>query len=296
MISRNFFLNGKINYSLSGKFQRFANASKHHRRKDLFVILHDYDRGATFGDWHYPEDWFTYWNEAYDPPGLAELKKLKAELNERRIADNYERQKHEWRAREFWNKFYVKHEANQHPYVLRKNIIPYFAKQCRSWLLIPVSDVDHNLVTLQIIKPDGFKRLWKGTSQKGLMIWLWDKLPDYYDGVIRVCEGYATGCTIRQITKSPVVCGINSLNMIKVCIELRRKFIHAKIKICADNDKYDDVNIGIKHAKEAQKFISAPICYPVFDGLRYYGKPTDFNDLFCMFGYNATREQLLVDR
>lgn len=296
MNERHFHIKGNINYNLSEKFQRFSNASTHKRTKDLFVVLHDYDRGATFGDWHYPDDWFTYWNENYDKPDTKELKQFKKLLEERKSIESYERSKKEWRASEFFHKYYINQYAGSHPYIINKSIVPYYAKQHRSKLLIPIYDIDHQLKTIQIIKPDGFKRLWKGTSQKNLMMWLCDKLPDNYDGIIRVCEGYATGCTIRNITNSPVVCAINSLNMIKVCIELKRKFIHAKIKICADNDKWGKENIGLKHAKEAAKFIHAPIYYPVFDGFNFIGKPTDFNDLYFLFGREITKAQLLVAR
>ncbi len=299
MHSRNFYIKGNINYNLTGKFQRFSNAENYKRKKDLFVILHDYDRGATFGDWHYPEDWFTYWNENYDSPGIAELKKIKAELIIIKAKDDYRRSRAEWRSRELWLKYYVSHDPKLHPYIIKKKIIPYYARQIRSWLLIPISNIDHELVTLQIIKPDGFKRLWKGTSQKSLCIWLWDKLPDNYSGVIRICEGYATGCTIREITRNPVVCGINSLNMIKVCIELRRKFIHSIIKICADNDKWGKENIGIKHALDASKFTGAKVYYPIFEKNTkntYIHNPTDFNDLFICQGKNEVKNQLLINR
>lgn len=296
MHSRQFFIKGHINYNLTGKFQRFGNANKYGRKKDLFVILHDYDRGATFGDWHYPEDWFTYWNKNYETPSLTELKKLKAELEIRKINDAYERSKAEWRSRELWFKYYINHDPASHPYIIRKKIYPYYSRQIRSWLLVPISNIDHELVTLQIIKPDGFKRLWKGTSQKSLCMWLCDKLPDDYSGIIRVCEGYATGCTIREITKNPVVCGINSLNMIKICIELRRKFIHSNIKICADNDKWGKENIGIKHALEAAKFINAKIYYPVFQENISLHNPTDFNDLYICQGKMEVHNQLLIPR
>jgi putative DNA primase/helicase len=295
MTSRNFFIKGKINYNLTGKFQRFPNASVYKRSKDLFVVLHDYDRGATFGDWNYPDDWFTYWNKKYENPNLSELKIRKKVMEANKAAEAYERSKREWRSKEFWHKYYLNHDPTTHPYVIKKCIFPYYAKCYRTKLFIPVSDIDFNLKTLQIIKPDGFKRLWKGTSQRNLMMWLCQKLSQNYDGIIRVCEGYATGCTIKHITKSPVVCGINSLNMIKVCIELKRKFIHAQIKICADNDKWGRENTGLKHATQAAKFINAPIYYPIFES-NNNREPTDFNDLYVLHGAQEVKRQLLMAR
>jgi len=296
MESRNFHIKGAINYSLSGKFQRFSDGSKHKRKKDLFVILHDYDRGATFGDWHYPDDWFTYWNINYEKPELAQRRLNKQLQIEKKAIQDYEKAKKQWRAKEFWNKFYTKEDPENHPYIVNKKIMPFYAKKCRSWLLIPVSDVNFNFITMQIIKPSGFKRLWKGTSQKNNMIFLCDKLQDDYRGVIRVCEGYATGCTIREITKSPVVCAINANNLLSVCVLLRRKFIHANIKICADNDKWGIDNPGLKYANSAAKILNCEIYYPDFPDSYLWKYPTDFNDLYVLFGQNETKKQLLMKR
>lgn len=296
MEANNFHIRGLIDYNITGKFQRFPDASKYKRSKDLFVVLHDHDRGATFGHWKYQEEWVTYWNKNYESPGLEKLKETKRQLQNTKALQDYNRHKCEWRARELFLKYYAKHLPSFHPYVVTKRIHPYYAKQVRSWLLVPISNIDNELVTLQIIKPDGFKRLWKGTSHKELMIWLWDKLPNDYSGVIRICEGYATGCTIRTITKSPVVCSINSSNLPATCVAIRRKFIHAKIIICADNDCWGDDNAGIKVAKLGAKYTNAKIYYPIFDCLLSIKKPTDFNDLYDLYGYKEARRQLLIAR
>jgi putative DNA primase/helicase len=167
----------------------------------------------------------------------------------------------------------------------------------RSWLLVPVHDIDHNFVTLQIIKPDGFKRLWKGTSQKNNMMWLCDlPLDKRYEGIIRVCEGYATGCTIREITKSPVVCAINANNLLNTVVQLRQNFIHADIRICADNDAYGEINSGLLHGKNAAKRTGSTLYFPTFEGCCIDKKPTDFNDLFILAGKDLVKEILSIPR
>lgn len=296
MHQRNFHIHGAINYNISGKWQRFSDSTTGKRKKDLFVILHDYDRGATFGDWHYPDDWFTYWNSANGRPSADDLMARKEEAVKRKVEQTYERSKREWRAREFWHRFYLTKDAARHPYAVRKIIDAYGAKIVRSWLVVPVHTIDHKVLTLQIIKPNGFKRLWKGTSPKGNMIWLSEELPENYNSVIRVCEGYATGCTIRSITGSPVVCSINANNLLDTVIELRRKYINANIRICADNDKWGAENTGLKYAEQAARLCGMSLHYPVFDEQYSFCKPTDFNDLFVLAGHEIVKKQLIITR
>lgn len=292
MASRNFYIQGNINWQLDGKFQRFASPNGRPRKKDLFVVLHDYDRGATFGDWHYQDDWCTHWNSAYGKPTTYEIIERQKKLEIQKTEAAYRRSKCEWRARTFWNKFYCNDDVTQHPYVIRKHIIPYYAKQCRSWLLVPVTDIEHKLMTVQIIKPDGFKRVWKGTSHKGLMTWLSDPLPAYFDKFIYLCEGYATGCTIKEALDVPVVCALSAKNLMLVGNALRKHFPNSGIMICADNDSYGDYNIGIECANATMNAIGMPMRNPCFKKYDISSKPTDFNDLLALAGKDIVRQQL----
>ena len=296
MESRRVYIRGKINYGISEKFQRFADATVSKRDKDLFVVLHDYDRGATFGHWKYPDDWYTHWNTAYGRPSLDDLRERKEAVLKRKQEQIYERSKAQWRAKEFFNKFYVSRDATRHPYVIKKRFYPYLSRQVRSWLLVPIRDIDYDLMTVQIIKPDGFKRLWKKTSQKGNMIWICDPLPENYDGVIRICEGYATGCTIHQVTQSPVICAISAGNLLDTAVLVRQKFIDAIIKICADNDQYGESNTGIIHGRAAALVTGSALHYPVFDNISQRDKPTDYNDLFALCGAKEVKRQLITIR
>jgi putative DNA primase/helicase len=296
MNSRNFFPEGKINYGLPGKFQRFSVKGKYKNSKDLFVVVHDYDRGVTFGDWHYPDDWTTCWNPIYGKPTISELKARQEESAQRRQEQVYERSRASWRARELWSKHYTEYDARDHLYVRCKKILPYCAKKVRSWLLVPVHNIHQELVTVQIIKPNGFKRFWKKTSGKELMTWLSHPIDKYYDGVIRICEGYATGCTIRHVTKMPVVCALSALNMVNIALDMRVNYPHAIIKICADNDKWGNENVGLKYAKETINMTGATLYYPIFDGLDCTNKPTDFNDLFVLSNENEVKRQLVIIR
>lgn len=299
MASRNFHIRGKINYSITGKWQRFPDATKGHKRsRDLFVVLHDHDRGATFGDWHYPDDWYTFWTDSTGKkPTVTELKRRHEDAEKLKVRKALDKAQCELRARALFRMLYVKQWAGDHPYVKAKRIFPYHAKQVRSWLLVPIHDVHHRLVTLQIIKPDGFKRLWKGTSQKGCMIWLSEPLQYNYEGTILVCEGYSTGCTLRRVSDWPVVCALNANNIFHTVQLLRQKFLHACIKICADNDQWNErENTGLVNSNFTTRQFGITQTWPEFDGLDVSQKPTDFNDLYALTHSEEVKRQIIINR
>lgn len=130
-----------------------------------------------------------------------------------------------------------------HPYVKKKKIIPLGAKQLKEQILVPVYR-DKQLKGLQTIfqqvSPDGeleiVKLFLKGTDKKGSFAPL-GELPDKPE-VIFVCEGWATGCSIYQAVKKPVIVAFDAGNIVPVVESLRKQYSEAKIVICADNDAH----------------------------------------------------------
>lgn len=196
----------------------------------------------------------------------------------------------------FWKKISAMKSAATHPYTLRKNIYPHNAIIIRGMCVLAVRDIDYEIQSLQFIKKNGFKQFKAGGSVSGNMIWLCDELPENYSGVIRLCEGWSTGCTIKSITKSPVICALNAYNLVKVANEIRTKYIKAHVKICADNDQWGKENVGLNCAKQASGNTGYSIHYPSFENLEVGSKPTDFNDLYAIGGYEATKKQLILMR
>ena len=298
MESHGFFIQGSINYN-SDKIQRFKNRNKVRGGQDIFVALHDY-RGATFGDWHNKDGWVTWWLNASVKISVheeADRRERTREIEQRRlkmrkIAIN--------RALRLWDKGTT--DTDEQSYIKKKRIRGYYSRQIKQlrWikdtLLIPIRNIDYEFQGVQIIKPNGFKRLWKGTSQKDNMIWLSPPLPDNYDGVIRVCEGYATGCTIYETIGSPVICAINANNLVNVMQLLRQKYPKYNLKICADNDQWSGQNSGLICALNAENVSGAIIYYPTFNQSDVREKPTDFNDLMCLNGIEEVERQLTLIR
>jgi phage/plasmid primase-like uncharacterized protein len=221
--------------------------------------------------------------------------KIALEEERRRILLNREKRYKEKSARciKFLSKIiHLPNKAIHHPYIIRKKILPLSAITVRDLLVIPILNIHHEIQSLQFITKSGFKLFKKGAPTTGGMIWLTIILPVDYSGVIRLCEGWATGCTIAQLTKQPVVCALNAYNIVRVALDLKRKYIHAHIKICSDNDSAKKKNVGLKYATDAAKAIGASLHYPIFEN----NKGTDFNDLFILSGEEATRRQLTLIR
>jgi putative DNA primase/helicase len=187
-----------------------------------------------------------------------------------------------------------RNSALQHLYVLRKKIIPLSARVARSLIVLAVRDVRYQIQSMQFIKPNGFKQFKAGGAIKGGMIWLSPPLDNDYSGVIRLCEGWATGCTIAEITQQPVVCTLNASNMVNVAKLLVDNFPKATLLICADNDCWGANNAGAIAAAESVMITRNKIFYPEFKDSHEAKRPTDFNDLFLLEGFAETRKQLTI--
>ncbi len=112
---------------------------------------------------------------------------------------------------------------------------------------------------------------------------------------ILVCEGYATGLSIRMATERrlPVFVALDAGNLVHVCEMLLELHPAAWLLICADDDWQTEGNPGRAAAKLAAKALErCDIVWPVFrPGARKRGD-TDFNDLHVRCGLNVVKRQL----
>lgn len=289
----------QINWQ-STAIQRFKNI-KRPKQKDLFLRIHHDFLGANFGDWHDQSQWVVWRWKQNKPLSIVD----RQDNDHQRLL--YEQRKSRERSHAIkrltilWNEYCHEIDIDNpnipiHNYIRQKRIRPLYARSCRSVIVLPVRDIDYDLVSLQFIKVDGFKRFKHHAQFKDAMVWLSEPLPEGYSGDIRICEGWATGCTIYDAIGAPVVCAMSAGNLVSVATQLRKKYPHAWLKICADNDQWGSDNVGIHYAVEAAKATNATIYWPEFNGLDCSKKPTDFNDLQCLAGIEAVENQLLFLR
>jgi putative DNA primase/helicase len=152
---------------------------------------------------------------------------------------------------------------------------------------------------LQLIKPDGFKIFTEGFSKTGCALRLGEV--DASTSVVLVCEGYATGLSIRMATgrRWPVYVALDAYNLAFVVDILREIHPRQHLLICADDDwksvDHDGPNPGRNKAMAAAK--PTPRCdiiWPVFDPDLRQVKDTDFNDLHQRQGLEAVARQFLT--
>lgn len=109
-------------------------------------------------------------------------------------------------------------------------------------------------------------------------------------GPLVICEGFATGASIREATGYPVAVSFNAGNLQAVALALRAKFPQARLILAADDDwKRTEGNIGMDKATAAAQEVGARLAVPRFPADRPE-KATDFNDLHQLHGGEAGLE------
>jgi len=211
-----------------------------------------------------------YYRKYYNSNGYKEM----MQAREKELAEAQSRARDEARAR--FDQY--KAAAPNHPYLKRKNVESYGLKQIGEALVVPLYDVDENFRTYQTIAPDGEKLFYPGAPTKGAFFSVATLGPANakIDGPILICEGYATGATMYEVTGYPVVCAMNAGNLLPVAKALRERFPDRKILVAADNDTKTKGNPGLTKAQEAVEQAKLDgLIFPEFpDGVG----GTDFND------------------
>lgn len=152
-----------------------------------------------------------------------------------------------------------------HPYLVAKMVSPYDLKQEGNGLLIPIY---HNkqLINLQTIYPNGQKRFIAGGQVKGGYSIIGDvgaMANDFY-----IAEGWATGASLHEATRKPVLVAFNAGNLLGVALDARKAFPYAQIVIGADNDSASKtgINVGVVKAQEAALAIRGKVSIPPIAG------------------------------
>ncbi|MDR3187262.1 MAG: DUF927 domain-containing protein, partial [Holosporaceae bacterium] len=192
-------------------------------------------------------------------------------------------------ALEIWNSA---SDCKSHSYLQTKKIKAHGLKIDRQTLLIPLHDEHGNLSSLQKIWPDlqkpgkFIKGFLKGSKIQGSCF----TLGQIQDNVV-ICEGYATGATIHEITGLPVVVAFSSNNLLNITHRVAENHPRAGIIVAADNDRFKPGNPGLTKAKEAAAAVKARLVVPEFASDD--GEPTDFNDLYTREGAEVVKGAFL---
>ena len=164
----------------------------------------------------------------------------------------------------------------KHPYLMRKQVKPHGLRQRGNELLVPLYH-SLQLVNLQRIAPDGSKRFLAGGRVKGS----YSPLGGIGENqTLYICEGWATGATLREATGSAVACAMNAGNLLEVALQLKHRYPAARLVIAGDDDRQTLGNPGRTAANAAALAVDAEVVFPDWPE----GVPlalSDFNDLYC---------------
>jgi putative DNA primase/helicase len=149
-----------------------------------------------------------------------------------------------------------------HPYLISKGVKPTGIRQLRDDLLIPIYDQQQQIQTLQIISPDGSKKLFPGGKKKGgfFVVGDWTSNLKLY-----VAEGWATAASVNELTGEPCACVVDCGNL-DPAIAAIKGWLSPSWEICiaADNDWETDGNPGLAKAAEAAIKYKTTLWYPPF--------------------------------
>lgn len=270
-----------------GRLCRFPTNGRADDAAGWLRIFPDQD-GAAFGDWRSGAA-FTWQRErAGPPPDAAELAAIRAKAQAVRDAAEAEREESyrdaAHKARATWQ---AAAPTEGHPYLSGKGIGPHIARERGGWLVIPVHDNAGNIQSVQSVSPTGQKLFMPGGKMAGGRCWLGDPTES---GPLVLCEGFATGASIREATGWPVCVAFTAGNLRQVACDLRERFPRARMVIAGDDDRATPGNPGRTKALEAARLVNATTIFPSFDG----ADGSDFNDLAQQSGLEAVR-RLIAD-
>ena len=135
------------------------------------------------------------------------------------------------------------------------------SKQAGEWALVPLCDVECLLWNLQTIAGDGAKLFQRG----GRITGLFSPLGDLSDPkMLLITEGWATGATLHEESRYPVLCAMNAGNLLPVAKAARATWPDVDLVICADNDRHTKGNPGVTAATAAAKAAGGRLAVPQF--------------------------------
>jgi putative DNA primase/helicase len=187
-------------------------------------------------------------------------------------------------------------ESGACAYLTRKGVGAHGVRYTKTGdLLVPMRDAESQLLNVQTIRgelpqSDAPSKLFaRGARKSGLWHTITGDNPE--DGTLLICEGYATGATLREASGRRVVVAFDCGNLIHVARELRRLHPHARIVIAGDDDRDTAArtgrNPGREKAEAAARAVRGLAIFP--QGLT---SGSDFNDLAASEGLHAVRAQV----
>lgn len=256
---------------LDGTIHRYSSRrEKQADKSEWYVGFCDNDFiYCTFGTWRNGTQQFTYrsWETSEVPVDIKE----RMEAAHSAAVEEVER----LRIQAIETAYRILQESSEvtnHPYLERKRVAVEKVRQWNTHLIIPIYDIDDNLISIQKIDANGEKRFLQGAKVSGGMLMLGEP-----SDRILVAEGYATAKSLRDATGLTVVIGFSAHNLPVVGRMLVNKYPDSSIELCADLGK-----AGMDCALEWEKLVGTTPHFPHFEP--QHASNSDFNDMYVLYG------------
>ncbi len=235
----------------TGRLERFSSNGKAGNTSGWYVLhLHgDYAAGA-FGCWRsgIKQTWHSSsgarrlsdaeWQQLRQ--AILATKQQALQEQQARIARSHQQAVRSWES--------AQTASADHPYLQRKQVGAYGIRQQGSFLVIPLCDFDGVIHGVQTIAADGTKQFPKGTVKRGYFHLIGSSTLDCPEGVY-LCEGYATGASLYEAYRLPVLVAFDAGNLLPVAKVFRHKYPQIPLTVCADNDRKTPGNPGLSKAR-----------------------------------------------
>ena len=275
-----------IEFIYDGTIQRFKNEGDD-KPNSWYVGYRDGDfETGAFGCWKLGVS-ETFCNKEASDFTPEEKKAYAIKQSEmRQLHEADKRAKHQQAETSVNERWTQAEQVDSHQYLADKGVRSYDLRVDRGALLVPLFNIDGEMVNIQSIFPNGEKRFTKGGQKKGCFY----LLGDVTDTII-FCEGYSTGASIYEATKIAVAICFDAGNLMPVALDLSTQYPNAKILIAGDDDRHNEVNTGRIKACETATHVGGSVVFPVFDE-HEKDNPTDFNDLHRLTGLKEVKKQI----
>lgn len=275
-----------------GKLHRCSSNGKRNDLAGWYCLHLDGVPAGSFGDWRqgYTQTWCSKdASEMTQQERDDHRQRIKAMQAQRDAERQRQQQEAQQAAAQRWEQA---SPCTGHPYLTRKGVQAHGLRLNGNALLIPLRDTTGTLHSLQSITEDGAKRFHGGGRVGGCYHAIGKP-----DGVVIVCEGYATGASIHEATGHAVAVAFNAGNLQAVAAALHKRHPALQIILAADDDHATPGNPGITQARQAALAVGGTVAGPLFHAGRPAGA-TDFNDLHQLQGLAAVKavfDELLED-
>ncbi len=266
-----------------GKIIRFSGLNKPPKNKDAWCYMFPDELGGVFGD--YSSGINSTWQA---DKGRVRTQSERREFDEQvraaRMAREQQKAADQSRAANLAKKQWEEGKpVETSTYLQSKGVQAYGLKQHDGDVLVPICNLDGEIVSLQTIDESGSKRFLQDGAITGNFFLIGKPTEK-----IIICEGYATGASIHEATTFPVAVTFNAGNLKAVAVGFKSRTTSIRLIIAADDDHSKEVNVGLTKAQEAALEVGGLLALPNFSDARQKHW-TDFNDLHAVEGLDAVR-------